>query len=796
MLKPRWRKVLADFWENKARSVLVIASIFIGVFAVGLILTSNEILPSSLLKVYSEAVPANITVETSPFGQALIDRVENINTVDSLSARKTVIARAKTTDMTHWKSLSIQIVNDIEDLSLKKLELIEGRLPSSKNEIVLLKQATNDFDLHPGDQLEIKLMDETIQIVEVVGIVNDYSAGIEITTDPRIAYANDKASLFLHSGEGFTTLHISVTGDKKDLDHINITAEEIKSAIEDSGITISKLSIQGNDQHPYSNYIEAVTMIFASMGILLVGLSSFLIINVLNSLMSQHTRQIGVMKLIGAQTKDVVTMYLSLVALFGSIAFLIGVPISTYAAYMMDAHIAELLNGYLTVSTKFTLAPRVILVQAIIAFLVPMGTSLIPILRGAGVSVSQALNTMLIKHEEKITWFDRKLKQLKGVYGILLLSIRNTFRNKGRLALTLFTLSMGGAIFIAVFNVQSVLDEHIDTVAKYSAADVFVTFSREYQEEEVKQLALTIPGVKTVEGWDVMNAKLETGNQTENVYIEAPPDGSTLLNPEIHSGRWVSEDDYFTIVVNEDFARTMPDLKEGDSLTLTIDGQDYSFEVVGFFNYTGLQDKRAYMNESTVTLIQGNRSKSRSFRIVTEEHTLSTQNQMEKELADFFNERGYHIARTSSIKTIINEAGEKINIVIDVLLILAILTGVVGSIGLSGTLSLNVLERTSEIGILRAVGAHDTVVSKLVLYEGGFIGITSYLIGVVFSFPISLVLGNIVNMAIFSATAHLIINPTGFILWFVLISIMSFLASLLPVRNATRLTIREVLAYE
>jgi putative ABC transport system permease protein len=145
---------------------------------------------------------------------------------------------------------------------------------------------------------------------------------------------------------------------------------------------------------------------------------------------------------------------------------------------------------------------------------------------------------------------------------------------------------------------------------------------------------------------------------------------------------------------------------------------------------------------------------------------------------------------------IINESGEKINLVISLLLILAILTGLVGSIGLSGTLSLNVLERTSEIGILRAVGAHDKAISQLVIYEGLFTGLVSYVIGALVSFPVSILLGNMVNQAIFKSEAILTINPTGFLIWFAVVILMSIIASLLPARNATRLTIREVLAYE
>src|SRR5260370_24799795 len=54
----------------------------------------------------------------------------------------------------------------------------------------------------------------------------------------------------------------------------------------------------------------------------------------------------------------------------------------------------------------------------------------------------------------------------------VIISLRNTFRKRARLILTLFTLTMGGAIFIAVFNVRVTLHEYIGAIGNYFRADV------------------------------------------------------------------------------------------------------------------------------------------------------------------------------------------------------------------------------------------------------------------------------------------------------------------------------------
>ena len=126
---------------------------------------------------------------------------------------------------------------------------------------------------------------------------------------------------------------------------------------------------------------------------------------------------------------------------------------------------------------------------------------------------------------------------------------------------------------------------------------------------------------------------------------------------------------------------------------------------------------------------------------------------------------------------------------------MAILTALVGSIGLTGTMGMNVLERTREIGVMRAIGAVDSEIIKSVIIEGAFIGLISWFFGALLSIPITYVLLDILAVA-FNAPIPAKFAPDGFVIWLVVVLVLSVLASILPARSAARLTIREVLAYE
>ena len=143
-----------------------------------------------------------------------------------------------------------------------------------------------------------------------------------------------------------------------------------------------------------------------------------------------------------------------------------------------------------------------------------------------------------------------------------------------------------------------------------------------------------------------------------------------------------------------------------------------------------------------------------------------------------------------------DSALESLDILVTFLLIMALLTASVGSMGLAGTMSMNVLERTREIGIMRSIGAKDSVIMHTVIVEGVVIGLISFAMAVVLSIPFTYLLSTIISVTIFETPIKVVFTLIGYGIWLALVLVLSTIASILPARNAARLTIREVLAYE
>ena len=122
--------------------------------------------------------------------------------------------------------------------------------------------------------------------------------------------------------------------------------------------------------------------------------------------------------------------------------------------------------------------------------------------------------------------------------------------------------------------------------------------------------------------------------------------------------------------------------------------------------------------------------------------------------------------------------------------------GVVGGLGLAGTMTMNVVERSREIGVMRAIGARDRSVLAVFLTDGLLIGLLAWIVGVLISLPISKILSDALGMSFVQRPLEFTPSLDGILLWGVVVAVLAIVASFLPAWRATRLAVREVLAYE
>ncbi len=798
MMRPRWQKVFADIWGHKFRSLLVIASITIGLFAAGLIVSMSLIINQDMKAGYAAINPAGIEVFASPFDQDLVDSIRRIDGVRQAEGVQTLTLRVLNTKG-EWQPIELKAIPDIETMAIGRVSVQEGIWPPQDRQVAIDVYRLGEVAEGVGSTIQVELPSGKIRELAVTAVTHDQTIGSVgaggFFLAPVQGYITFDTLAWLDSPPLMNRLYVTVQDRPTDRDHLQEIADRVTHAVEQGGNVVVFSHVRPQNDHPNRVYVDAVTAVLVVLGFLVLFLSAFLITNTLAALLTQQVNHIGIMKTIGARRGQIIAIYMSLIFVYGLTAFAIALPLSGWAAYALMRNFASAINIDLQ---GFRIEPSVVWLELGIALVIPQLAGIVPILNGTRISVVEALSGL---SQNKPKEPKRSRGSFRRLSRPMLLSLRNTFRRPGRLALTLTTLTLGGAIFIATFNVQSSLTRYIERIGHYFLADVTVNLNDSARISEVEQIIRKVPGVAHVEGWAATSAVLvkSDGKPGESVSLLAPPADSRLVDPVILEGRWFRPGDDAVIVVNERFRETFPELKLGDHINIKIFGKEKIVSVIGFFQMAGKSGGYlAYTTYEYLSVVIHQNNRANSFRVTGSRDTMSLEEQkaLGREIETSLKEHGYRITDVQAGRSLTATTASGLNILTGFLLMMAVLIAVVGSIGLAGTMSLNVLERTREIGIIRAIGASDRSVMELVMVEGLLIGLMSWVFGLLLALPVSSLMANAIILALFGATADFTFTPIGVILWGIVVVILSVFASVGPARNATRLTIREVLAYE
>ncbi len=809
-MKPRWRKVLHDLWDNKARTLLVVLSIAVGVFSIGVIAGAYQIISNDMSVSYSANKPANVELRMTDFDEDTLEMIQNQRGVEETEGRRVFNIRVRVPGTEKWTTLDMNTFDDFENNKINLLNPVAGQSIPEKREVLLEQDVLQHIDTGMGELLEFQLPDGSTRTLPIVGIVQDTAASAGDFLASPSAYITMDTLQTLGQPRSFNRALVIVSERDDDIFHIREMGANLKDKLEKNGSIVIRLRFSETHEHPLADTINAILGILMALGILIVFLSSSLIANTLNALLAQHLRYIGVIKLVGGQRRQVFFMYLTLIMAFGILALLIAIPLGGQGAYGLALFLAGELNFNLL---GYRIVPMALVVQILVGLLVPLVAGFIPVINGSRITVMRALSGGLAEDEIKVRseserrpWFDwiqvraARIVSKRRIHipRPFVISLRNTFRRKGRLALTLFTLTMGGAIFIAVFNVRVTLHDYMDQIGKYFVADVSLDFERPYRLLEIERKVMSIDGIQHVEGWQFVSGEVldEKGQVLENINIFGPPADSQLIEPILVAGRWIQADDVRKLAVSEGALQHFPSLKPGDPIKLKIDGREENWEVAGVFKFVDREGVLAYAPYEYISRVNHLVNRAYSFRLVTERHDRPYQDAKAEELDKYFRDLGFKVRIAEAGRASLDTAVESLDTLVVFLLIMAILTAIVGSMGLTGTMGMNVLERTREIGIMRAIGADDRAVMRTVIAEGVFIGMISFVLAIVLSIPFTYLLSTIVSLAVFQTPIDVVFTYSGYAIWLGLVLALSALASILPARNAARLTIREVLAYE
>src|SRR5512138_260889 len=616
-MSSRWKKIWADFWSNKSRTFLTVITIMVGTFAVGFNANLAAYMLESMDGDYLSANPSESIIIASPFGDGLVKTARSVPGVNAAEGRSSTGAHLIPAK---GEPIVIQFtgLKNPNEPTLDQIKPVLGEpsIPTYGNKEILLDASAKSLGYKVGDKLIIELSDDRRRELTVAGYMHDVS-GAPFSLAKVISAVVTPATLeWLGGSRKYSMMAVSVAENPTDAEHVKEVAQAVADRMKRAGVEVYFVNVYQPGHHFAWNITQGIFAVLAVLAYMTVLLSAFLIINTITAIMTQQTRQIGIMKSVGGGTTQIFAMYVVLILGFGMIAFLIAIPLAAGAAQNIGAGMANYLNFNALPPKAY---PTAVTQQAIVALLVPLLAALWPIWNSVRMTVREAVSDYGIGGNGKA----RRTSVSKGALLIprpMRLSLRNAFRRKFRLSLTLFSLVLGGAIFIAVYNMWASFDKTIKDIQGYIMADINVSFGRYYRYEEVASIAESLPGVSSVEGWTESPATLITDEKAAGtqIYFVAPPATSTLIKPVITAGRWLKPGDENAVVIGNHLLRMFPNLKVGDWLNIEVNGKRSNWHIVGFYTISAnVNPPLLYVNYEYLSQLVGAPGQVYSLRVLT-----------------------------------------------------------------------------------------------------------------------------------------------------------------------------------
>lgn len=797
-----WLKIWSDLWHHKARTLLAVLSIAAGVFAVGAIFGEADQLLSGMDRAHQEVIPSHINMAlTKRIDQDTAERLRDIKGVEDVEVMNQVSTRYKLHPGDEWQAAVILMRADFNDQTYDLWQLKSGVWPEN-NQLGVDRSAAAFYDIKIGSQIIFDL-DKTDRPLTVNGIIrHPFVPPPSFGGEPRFFVDGKGLERFNIPAGEFNQIIVRVKPYSPEF--AREVASEIKYRLSKEDIGVANTIYQKPDEHWGRLFVEGFNFVLQILAVISLFMSVILVTNTLTAIITEQTNQIGIIKAVGGSTGLIIQIYLATVLVYGLLALVVSILPGAWVAYILTGTFLNLFNIDYNIFHISTLA---LSLQVAAAILIPLLAALRPVLGGAAITVREAIASYGLGGDFGSNWLDKTIDRLgrrffSSPYAI---ALANLFRRKGRLILTQLVLITAGTMFLIVISLAKSTNLTVNNDLARRNYDVRLAFEERQRADWLVNMAQTVPGVEQAQVWLTQPASiLKAGQRLRDAGVGAVltglPTGSEMYRPMITSGRWLEPGDDRAIVIYKDMADENG-FAVGDTVTLNLgelgDGQ---WQVVGLYqtvfndNFNGapvyapleaVYDATKKHNRGTRLLVQTSLQDVESVQAVFDQ------------LQGLFEGRQMDVDLQPSGNTYKDRqfADSQYSININMLLMLAVIVALVGGIGLMGALSISVVERTREIGVMRAIGARSGSIIGMFVMEGALQGLISWTAAVPLSYVLGYPIARQLGQTMLDVDLDYSYSYESVLIWLAVVLVIAVLAAIVPARNATRISVRQSLAY-
>ena len=788
-MNTQWRKIVGDFREHRLQIFLVALILLIGTTGVIAALNARAVLAREIEESYRRANGADIILWFDKVDPPMLEMVRSHAAVAEAEARANSFTRvaAKSGE---WFPARITVLADFANQKVNLLHRDGAGIGNSEG-VFIEQSGSAMLGLNEGESIQFRMPSGDTATVRLSAWVHD--PAVAPSTQDRVIYAYVTPAVAASLGQKADVDQLLVKLKRRgSMGEVTEVADELSARLKRQNAAPLRVDALSN-RHPHAMLMTAMLRVLEVLAGIAFICSATLASCAISLWMRREVRQVGIMKTLGARSGQLAWQYLALVAPVILVAVVLAFPIGIAVARCVVRFHQVMLN----IDVADWSVPRsLVLKEFVVALGVPLLAMASPIIRAARLSPRRAIQDPGIVAPRGPIRLTSRLIKMPGNRRWTF-ALRNSFRRPWRLALTLLALSAGGALLLTTHNNYESLMRVIDAALANRGHDIEVQLQRPAPATQLETAARTVPDVEIAEAFRRAGVSLVTDDdetvsvrEGRRMLLSGYRVGTQLLALPLHAGRWPVADDTNAVVINRHVQEARPGMRVGDEITIKFRERKTKVRIAGIVDEIGSAVIHAPF--PTFEQITGLGDASSVVRVRARKG--------QEQIVAGALERALLGARLTPALINTKRAfraslEEHFAVVGAVMKMIALASALVGAITLIATVSLGVLERAREIGVIRALGARPASVTALFLVEGGAVALLSAVLSIVGGIFFAGVLNGMAERQLLHVAVPLYFSPTG-------IAVLSggvlivIAGTWISVARMLRISVRDALAYE
>jgi putative ABC transport system permease protein len=790
MISASWRKSVTDLTRRRARAVLSVLTLAIAVASISFLA-----IPTLIDRAMQEEVRVGQLADVRLSVRPVVLSSEDLATLGALpnvaavEARSSVEVRVLIGD--RRAPARVIGVRDFDEQGVDLVRVETGALPGLGELLADVQDANvGVYDGRAGDTVTVLGRDGDQVPFAISGRGRSLPGGEQVQDENVIVfYAPLETVAGLGGDAGYGELAVRLHDPRPAAAREAVAA--IRAALtEMPGFTgfadLPDVRAPGDwpgkdDTESFAKFLGVITALALLSALVLIS-------NTMSTLIAEQTREIAIMRAIGAGRRQVGLVYLRTAVLLGAAGALGGTLLGVLLSSLLAAYFG---STFWAIDVGFGVDPAIVVVSVLVGVFAPVLAALPAIRRGLHHDLRDALEASGVELNGQ-GWRDRALRRLEFLPRVTQVGLRNLGRHARR------SLATALIVALAVGNLLAVMAlAHAATAATKSSwgdhrEDVQISTSGQAPfDDRAEDAMLATTGVAEAEA--VLKNEVELGGSEAFLWgLEQDP----LFRYRLTDGRWFSaaeaEAGAPVAVIERNIAQ-IQGIDVGDQVSLTTAAGDAQFRIIGIVRNQQENGTTLYVPITTARAVLDRPEGARTYWVKMDSPDASTVDRTTSRLEDRLAALGYDVSSEVRYIAERDEVAANQSLTTSIA-VLGFVIVAISMVGLANAITTNVLERTREVGVLRSIGARARDVRRIFTTEGMALAIAGWVVGI----PLGYALMRVLVWLVWQVVDVRL--PVVFPLWNILIALVGTVALALgvlyfPVRRAVRLRPGDALRY-